>query len=323
MLRRFIQSLFVLSLLCGSHSQAQVDFDLIFEQIAESPLGFKSLMDAYGISESAQTLDVIKRKSFIHPASGYLIESLELKGEKVKPFSLHIRYPGTKVPDQSMPVIFVAAGLYSSADTLNLLPRRSDVVFVVFEYSFKKTPGVDFFAGIESAIPSIPQQVSSALNYLSQQPWSKPNELHSIGISFGSLVMPLCLRVAQLQGTKIHSAILAYGGADISIILDHELEGKIGHREREILVEYLSIPLKFFDPTRHLPELSTEILIAYGKEDRVIPFASTEKMIELTPEPKTVVELPGAHIDVGEWEVISNFGNLVVEWFLGLGTIEE
>ncbi len=293
--------------------------DELSDVYLSSEKGFEQILEMYEIPVMPDSLIVRERSHYVQPSSGFFMETLVLEGASTPFFKIHIRHPQGSMTDKPLPVVFIAAGLYSSELTLNLLPRVENIVFVVYEYPINTADIFSILRNLDQSLKSIPGQMAASLNWLAAQPWVDPREIHTMNISLGSLFAPLAQRVAERQGTQVRSTILAYGGTDLSLIIDRELQGRLGHREREIAVDTLGFALKAFDPTLHLPYLKGQTLIVYGEDDSLIPKKMTSQMVEMTPHPKQVVALPGGHINTDKWDIIRAFGQTVIEWYKGLG----
>lgn len=315
-------ALIFMTILTPFAAQGESLADELSEIYMSSDKGFERILELYDIPTVADILIENERQGYVQPSSGYYMETIALSGDKTRPFRIHIRHPQDSLTTKPLPVVFVAAGIYSSEQTLGLLPRRDDVIFVVYEYPVDNKDTLSIFKGFEKTLQSVPAQMAAALSWLSKQPWTNPYELHTLNISLGSVFAPLAQRVAQVQGTNIRSSVLAYGGADLSLLIDQELQGRIGHKEREIVVDIISSLTRSIDPTMHLPYLKSQILIVYGLEDKIFPKEMTQLMIDLTPDPKQVVGLPGGHINTEKWDIIKSFGETVMSWYQNLGTID-
>lgn len=312
----------LLILITSTPAFAESLSDELADIYLSSEKGLDRILEMYEIPATPDALIVRERVSYVQPSSGYFMETVTLEGPNTSPFRLHIRHPQDRMTLGPLPVVFIAAGVHSSELTLNLLPRVEGLIFVVYEYPINTLDVFSMLKHLDQSLKAIPGQMAAGLGWLARQSWANRGELHTMNISLGTMFAPFAQRIADRHGVFVRSTILAYGGTDLSLLIDSELQGEIGHREREIVVEALGVLLKVFDPTLHLPYLKGQTLIVYGTEDELIPETMVLKMQELTPDPKRVVALPGGHINTDKWDIIRDFGQTVTEWYRSLGTLK-
>ena len=79
--------------------------------------------------------------------------------------------------------------------------------------------------------------------------------------------------------------------------------------------------LKPLEPATHLSEISGPFLLINGRGDERLPAASVNLLHKLTPEPKTVINVDGPHIDGNRPEIIENTVRLARVWLVSKGAL--
>ena len=75
------------------------------------------------------------------------------------------------------------------------------------------------------------------------------------------------------------------------------------------------------EPAFHLPALVGEFLLVSAAADEIVPATSARLMRELTPEPKTIVLLPGEHIDPRDQAVLDRVVSISGDWLREKGVV--
>ncbi len=314
--------LFGLSIgICSDDASARGFLEEATEAYFSTPMGFRKILELYEVEEGLPEVTASKTVGRVHPSSGYFIETVELGGEGVSSYKIHIRHPQATKSVRDMPVLFIVAGITSNEATLDLFPRQDGVILVVFEYDLDKSSPLDMIQQLPEAIASTPVQIASSIRWIQAQSWAKREKFNTIAISLGSLFLPLSQRIAQYNGLRIDATVFAYGGADLSVFVESYLAPRIGHKELEITLEILTPLLRPFDPSIHLPLLRSNFLVIHATDDEVIPKAASERLTELAPEPKELVYIQGGHINSDRWDLIEKLGAETMAWLIKIGTL--
>jgi hypothetical protein len=237
------------------------------------------------------------------------------------------------MPAGRMPLVVVLGGLGGGSDSIRELTRIAG------------DPGPDAYVGYDWPLPtreprvwevvaqllqyrrdvlSVPGQVDAIVAWGARQPWADSSRVSLLGISLGAFVVPAAQRLVQERGTTpVLATILGYGGAPIGdVIASHPRAGPAWLRP--ILGRGADLLLRPVEPSFHLPHLRGRFLVLEAQSDRLIAHGAAERLSELTPEPRTVVHIPGDHMGVGpdKWRLLARVIDVSRSWLLEQGAID-
>lgn len=215
------------------------------------------------------------------------------------------------------PVLFVAAGIQTGLDTLQLFDQKQNSHLVVFEYNFdKKAKDIQLLTSLLQNALKMQMQMALTLKWISQQSFVREDRINALLVSFGSFIAPMAVRTAQQMNVKIYSTVFAFGGARIKTFIEEYIQ-KSGNADPALLDLKKSADafLDWMDPANHLPELRGQFLIIRGAYDHLIPALSADTLIERTPEPKKVVVLPTEHIDLDRKDIVRQTMQVIQQWY--------
>lgn len=231
--------------------------------------------------------------------------SVSLIHESVGETQILINGPaGFLTSGESYPLFFVSAGFFAGKDAVALLENPGSAIVVGYEYPTTKTAVLKDPSLLAKTVRLAPAQIALALKWLQHQPWSKQGRLSVMGVSLGSLFMPVSLRIAENLGVKVNSVILAYGGVGIGEILNNLLREQISQPALGALCNLIDNLTLLHKPELHLPFLHGPFLAIYGTQDQIFSVQSSMKQFELLPEPKEMHMISGPHIDTDKPELI-------------------
>lgn len=216
--------------------------------------------------------------------------------------------------------IVILGGLEIGQASLGYVPTHGNNALVAYQYPERDTPWdtgsrVGKIPEIRRAVLEVPAQVEVLLAWVAIQPWADVNRMSLMGYSFGAIFLPSVQRLAQAHDRLLGPAILAYGGAEISELLMANLD--LHPRWlRRLLAEAAAVAIRPVEPALHLPHLHGRFLLINGKRDTQITPASTLRMQELTPEPKTIVWLDAGHMNPGDPLLLAEIIRLSREWMI-------
>ncbi len=204
---------------------------------------------------------------------------------------------------------------YLTLATDTTIQTDFDVVLVSMDYSVTKNDLQRDPSLLLKMIRLTPGQIVAALQWVQEQNWyNKALGLHYMGISLGTLFMPVSISLAQKNGLFMSSSIFGFGGADIGKIFEHHLTPYLGQESSSRVKRIVEMIIALYDPKIYLSELGGPNLLIFATNDQIFPPSSVEKLIQLTPNPKEVVWINGQHIDVDRPEIISATIQTVVRW---------
>ncbi len=79
--------------------------------------------------------------------------------------------------------------------------------------------------------------------------------------------------------------------------------------------------LRPLEPEKHLTKISGPFLLINSRSDERLPAESVRRLHALTPEPKTILNVDGLHIDGKRPEIIENTVRLARVWLVSKGAL--
>jgi hypothetical protein len=250
---------------------------------------------------SASTLEERRERQ-----QGRTLLHVALRGESVGDVRFVVSLP-EPLPEGPIPLVFVLGGLEGGTRSIGRITEAigdpGPNAFVAYDWPLppKEPSAVEIAAhlvGLRRNALSIPGQVDAMVTWTSRQRWADPERVSLLGFSLGSFVAPAAQRVVEAHGARVGWTIIAYGGAPIGAVI----AGHPGVRPRwaaPLLGAAMDLLLRPVQPAEHLPRLHGRFLLLRGGSDRLIPAAAAARLVDLAPQPRTVVVLEGDHMGLG------------------------
>jgi dienelactone hydrolase len=236
------------------------------------------------------------------------------------------------LPDGPLPLVVVLGSLRGGSESIRDISRvvgdPGQNAFVGYDWPLpRRLPrGVKLVARVpqlRADVLSVPGQVDAIVGWAAEQPWADGERVSLLGFSLGAFVVPAAQRLAEQRGMPVRWTILAYVGAPIgAVVAGHPRAGPAWLRP--FAGAALDLLLHPVEPSHHLPHLSGTFLVLGTRTDRLIASAAAERMAELTPEPRTVLEIEGDHMGVGpdRWALLARVVDESRSWLVEEGAIE-
>ncbi len=220
-----------------------------------------------------------------------------------------------------LPVLLLFTGFRSAERNLERVPSHGQNALISYDYPYdplrwREGTAFDRIVIAWRVAHLVPDQIVATTRWAQTQSWSDPERLSIAGVSLGAVFLPAIQRRMQAAGRAPTHSVIAYGGVDIATLAHANLKIEPLWL-KNIAAAAIALMLRPFEPTAHLPHLRGEFLIISGEADERIPAASQRTLEQITPDPKTVVHLPGAHIDGSRGELIAAVGELARLWLVG------
>jgi hypothetical protein len=236
------------------------------------------------------------------------------------------------MPRERIPVVVVLGGLSGGSNSIREIsgvtgdPGPS--AFVGYDWPLpSREPSVAEIVlrllAFRRGVLSVPGQVDGILAWTARQPWADPDRLSLLGFSLGAFVVPASQRLAEQRGATVGWTVLGYSGAPIGdVIAGHPKAGPAWLRP--ILGAGAGLLLRPVEPSLHLPHLRGRFLVLDAATDRLIAPAAARRLVELTPQPRTVLLIKGDHMGVGpdRWKVLGRVVDATRSWLVEQGAIE-
>ncbi len=230
-----------------------------------------------------------------------------------------LRFPQNFDSNKKYPTVLLLGGTRSALETIARLPSVGENILVTFQY-----PSINQLEPLKSLdrdLKTMPAQITSLLMWLNQQEWVDSFRLSAVGVSFGGLVLPVSLTMAQSLGVHVNSVVFAYTGGELAHLIAQN--SGAGQRERNLIENGLLLPSLLVDPVIFLPHLQGRFLLIMSEEDEIFGPLSTQAFIRATPEPKEVILIDGEHISAHNQELIEQLMGFSFEWLTRVGAVNS
>lgn len=202
------------------------------------------------------------------------------------------------------PVLFVMSGFQTGAQSLALIGDPGEYVLVGYQYPYTAEEMLEAPERLSQSFILTIGQVVGLWKWLSTQAWADAKKISTLGVSLGSLFMPVSLRVAEFQKFTPYKVIFAFGGADVTSVIVQELSPRLPESARAGFSNLVENATNLIAPKTHLSYLKGSFLVIRGLRDEVFPKESGEQLENLLPQPKTIVHLDTKHINVDTYDII-------------------
>ena len=198
-----------------------------------------------------------------------------------------------------LPTLIVLTGLRDGRRNLDHIPNHGRNAIVAYDYPFdpkvwKSASAVERAWIANRVAHQLPDEVAGLIAWVRQQSWADPDRVSLVGVSLGAVALPVIQRRATNAGHRVAAAVIAYGGANLHALARANLKDDW---TREPLALLTALLLRTLAPVHHLPHLNGPFLLIHGAADDRIPQDSIDDLTAMTPEPRTIIVRPGAHID--------------------------
>jgi hypothetical protein len=235
------------------------------------------------------------------------------------------------VPDRGVPVVMVLGGLSGASRSIREIGEVAGDpgpnAFIGYDWPLPRdAPPLHEMArrlpALRRSVLSVPGQVDAILAWASRQRWADPGRVSLLGLSLGAFVAPAAQRLVEERGGDVRWTVLGYGGAPIGAVV----AGHPGVRPRWMAgaagaaADLLLHPV---EPSLHLPRVRGRFLVLRAGNDRLVAADAAERLIALTPEPRTVIVVEGDHMGVGaeRWKLLEKVVGLSRSWLESEGAI--
>lgn len=215
---------------------------------------------------------------------------------------------------QKYPVLFVISGFQTGSQSLALIGNPKNIVLVGYNYP---ATAEEMLAAPEKLTQSVFQTIGQSVGvwkWLNSQTWVEVNKIYNLGVSLGSLFLPISLRVAESQKFVPTKTIFAFGGAEVNSVFEKEFGDRIPVLLKGPFHQAIEFSTELIAPKIHLPYLKGEFMVVRGLQDTVFPPESGKALERLLPEPKRIVHLEAKHINVDTLDIIASMLTAVQEF---------
>lgn len=228
------------------------------------------------------------------------------------------------VPESGLPVLIILGGLEVGRESLRYIPYHGQNILIAYQYPYSprywyQGSPLRQIPAIQRAALKVPSQTVTLGRWMRRQSWWSGTPVSLLGYSFGAMFVPAIHSVSDPQEGIFGSTVLAYGGADLSILFHANLELPEPLRSLgAFLLETAVYPL---EPLHHLNRMSGNILVMNGLKDDQVPGASWKLLQNRISSPKTVKLLDRGHMHPKKKELTLQIVRISQEWLADQGAI--
>jgi hypothetical protein len=254
--------------------------------------------------------------------AGRMFEHVTLADPQLGNIGFMVSLPQTEL-QQRLPVVFVLGALGTGQHSIGLIQSPGAAAIVGYDWpSLPRRFGLHEILSLQANALAIPDRMAAISRWTLAQPWADPHRVTLAGFSLGAIAAPAAEQVMQAEDAHIRWTVLADGGAPISAIVagDQQIHPPWLRSLAAPVAESLFHPL---DPELHLPHLSGQFLLISSADDTIIPRAASERLEELAPQPKQMIQLPGGHVGTSgaKLELLNAAVVVVRRWLTSEGAI--
>jgi hypothetical protein len=227
--------------------------------------------------------------------AGRKIQHVTLADPRLGEIGFAVSLPATQA-EGKLPVVFVLGALGSGQHSVGLIPSPGAAAIVGYDWpQLPRRFGLPEILSMRAHALAIPSRMAAISRWTLAQPWADPQRVTLIGFSLGAIAAPAAEQLMQAQGTDIRWTVLADGGAPISAIVAGDQQIK-PHWLRSAAAFTAESLFRSVDPALHVSHLTGHFLLISSADDTTIPRAASERLEELAPQPKQMIQLPGGHV---------------------------
>jgi hypothetical protein len=221
------------------------------------------------------------------------------------------------IQEGGLPTALIMSGVGVGKESLDYIKDHGNYVLIALDYpkKFDQAGPLSVMMNLKQVrreLLSIPAQVNTVHKWAKTQSWCNKVDLSYIGLSLGAIVGPAVLNLGQSEGVKYGPTVFAYGGAGLNDIF--YANGWGPGFVRKPAANVVANAFDPISPEHHLPNLHGEFLLIAGKCDYTIPWKSAEKFQQMTPEPKTIINLESGHVSLEDRVLLDQVIKISRSW---------
>ncbi len=276
------------------------------------------------IRSEVPSFDIAQDETYTVERAGEVraYHDITLTADGHEPVLITVSLPSGQLA-RDLPVMILLGGFRSGRNSLKHVPRAGPNAVIAYEYPLREvirgkgSPFARVAAARYSAL-AVPEQLVAIIRWARAQPWADPERINMLGYSLGAVFVPAAHHMAAANGLRLGPSIMAFGGARLKPILEANIRLKPAWL-RPAIAWLAATLLRQLEPTIHLPYLKGEFLLINSLDDEMIPAVSVRALQRLTPEPKTIVILPGEHMDPRDPALMAEIVGITRSWLLARG----
>lgn len=227
---------------------------------------------------------------------------------------------------KKLPVLLIMGGWETRAKYLKLIPNSDAYIIVMYKYPYSsqnwKTGNslIEVF-NIQDAIYSVPGQILTLSEWLSNQRMVDQDRISLLGFSLGAIFAPAVYHLDHHRDQRLRQGVIAFGGADLYDMFYTNFKN-VPSSYRPLVSYVAATMISAIEPAYHLPKMQNEFLLINGSKDKMLTPHSINMLHKLTPEPKTVVSLDEGHIQPKKSDLITELVAISTQWLREKGLLD-
>ncbi|MBN2479481.1 MAG: hypothetical protein JXA94_04565, partial [Parachlamydiales bacterium] len=260
----------------------------------------------------------ISEKKYVENFDGFqrIFKEYHLYSKKKGDIKFTVSFPFQR--SDNLKCLILIDGLETGEDSLKYVPiNPKDFVIVGYEYpknlqKINSKTALFHIPEIRKAALSVSDQIIEVINFIENEPWYNKGPINIMGCSFGAIFVPQVYHLAQNKDIDLGPGVMAYGGAGLYDIFYANLSK---YRILRAPMAYLAyLVFKPVDPVFHLPYIHGKFLIINGLQDKNIPLKAARKLQDMTPKPKTIINLDESHMAPDKTQLLKKIGTISLDW---------
>lgn len=222
-----------------------------------------------------------------------------------------------KIPPEGLPTVLIVGGLKTGRESLQFIPDHGNYALVAYEYPqrLKTLHKINVFLHIytvRKAALEVPKELIAIIKYLRKQSWINQEPISLMGYSFGATFLPVTYVDAEKEGIPLGPGVMAYGGAGVYCLFKANLP--LPNFLKKPVASMAAAMFKPIDPILYAPHMKGDFLIINGIYDSQIPLECADRLQNLVPEPKTVMNLETEHMSPENPDLNLRLINISRQW---------
>ncbi|WP_396222699.1 alpha/beta hydrolase family protein [Gemmatimonas sp.] len=237
---------------------------------------------------------------------GHYIEAVTVRSTSGVTVPMLVKRP---LADSAAPLVVVLGGHATGRDAARLIPDTRGRVVVALSYPYTgphRMKGLEIFKwapDIRQALHDTPPAIQLALDWLLQQPWVDAREVHGVGASLGTPFMT----VAAALDPRITHVWSVHGAGQSRALLAHNARESMPHLLAPLAGALADVIISgpYLTPERWAARIAPRpFTMINATNDERLPRAAVEALYDAAQQPKTLLWMPGQHVQPNRPEVV-------------------
>jgi dienelactone hydrolase len=251
---------------------------------------------------------------------GHVVQAVRLRDARGLSVDLLLKRPVT-VPDGArLPVVLLLGGHHTGRGAARLIPDTRGHAIAALSYPYQgKQRGLSILdllraaPSIRRAVLDTPPATRLALDWLLEQPWADSTRVEAVGASLGVPFMS----VATALDPRITRLWLVHGAGDNRRQLSHALASRARWKPvRSVAVRAADALLAGdeLSADRWVPRVAPRpVVMINATADERLPRVAVDALHAAARDPKTVIWMPGGHVQRTRPEIVRALVAMVLE----------